>query len=425
LPYPWGGYSYGDYVPTSVYNLIWHTNGDITVDNRVTSYGVGRIDDLKSYDKLTNQKLNSPTKKAYFYPNTAVYSPLAYVPSVIAIKISQVLNFTVGQSMFLARLFGLAFYIVCVAFALRALSTIRFAWLIFAVSLVPMLIFQASIICADVMVNALAIMIVALVMKSLIARRLSKAEMITLSAAVLFLPVIKPTYVFLSFAILLVPKGVLKLYKSDIIYKLGLLTIAGVLLLLWTYATRDVSVAFRLIGTGSRWQYISVSGQTDFLMHHPWSFISVVTRTVLLQDNGYLIGMFGMLGFDFIQVSGLSIVLGIMAILLAVLMSEKVSTTRWQKIIALLIPIAGIGGIFLSFYITFSNVAEPIIEGVQGRYFIPFLLFALAGLAVFVNRFTIDSLKATAARNISNIIVGISIVSLCATAAKFFYIMLG
>lgn len=426
LNYPWGGKSYGDEIPQSLYDLIWHVNDDITYDKKITNFGTKRIDDIKSYDKFTDKKLNSQTAQTYFFPNTAVYSPAAYIPSALAIKASSWLNLTLGQSIYLARFAGLALYIACVAFALRSLKDIRFAWLIFALALIPMQLFEASIISADLTVSALALLLVGLVAKAIIKKSLTMTEVVLLSASVLLLPVVKPTYVFLSFAILLVPGMALakKVPISSRVYKLLILAAALLLLMLWTYHTRGVSQAFRLIGTGDRWGLISISGQTHFLTHHPLSFIAVLGRSLLLQDTGLLVGFFGMLSFDFISVPGISIISSIIAILMALGLSEKADIKWKQPLAAIVIAIAGIVGIYGSFYLTFSNVAEPIVEGVQGRYFFPFAVLALTGLYMAATKTSLR-LKDDSVVRAQNMIIVLCVISLLAAATKFFYVLLG
>lgn len=424
IPYPYGGKSYGDRVPESVYNLIWHTNDDIQNDRRLTEYHTRRVDDVKGYAKYTNQKLGEASKD-YFYPNTAAYSPLAYIPSAAALALSRAVNTTVGQSIFLARLFGLLFYAGVVYLALKSLAGRRFAWVLFAAALIPTAIFQASVISADLMANSLAILLVALVAKSLFDRRLSRIELLAAAAAAFTLPLVKPTYIFLSLAIMLIPGAAIRSHIkfNPHLIKLALLALASGALLFWTHSTLGVSEEIRRMGIGPRWIAIDPSEQTKFVITHPWAAIAVFFRSLLLTDNDYLSGLFGQFGFDFIQVPMASILTSLTAIFIALGLSEKIIASRQKIILAAVIFTAGVGSVFGTLYITFSNLREPVIEGVQGRYFMPFIPLLLL-IAVMIN----GRLKLSNGSNITwlqNSIAILTSISLCLAAFKFFYVMLG
>ena len=424
LNYPFGDKSFGGQVPQSVFDLIWHVNGDIVTDNQITSYGVKRIDNIKGYKSFADAKLNSKHTQTYFFPNTAAYSPVAYIPSLVAIKLSILLNLSVGHTIFLARFGGLLFYIACVAYALYALKGLRYAWLVMAVALMPMLIFQASIIGGDLMANALTILMVGLLAKSWLKRRLTMPDTVLLSLATILLPLVKPNYIFLSAAVLLVPAVSLPAMRFKKYLKPTLIILSCIGLLIWTYITREVPAAIRLIGVGSRYQFISVSQQTHFLEHHPLSFVKVLARTLLLQDNNLLNGMFGQLSFDFVQVPAISILASSLALLIAMGISEKFKQNIKRTAAILLLIVAGVARIFVTFYLTFSNVAEPIVEGVQGRYFLPFLLLSLTAICMYVPNLRLQ-LNRDNQTGLGLAIASLSTISLFFAAVKLFYVLLG
>jgi uncharacterized membrane protein len=427
LPYPWGDYSYGGEIPATVHALIMHVNDDITSDTRATSFGTKRINDPSSAGPLANQKLGSATK-TYFFPNSAPYSPVAYIPSALALKIAKVSNMTVGQSILMARIFGLVFFVGCVSVALYILRRHLFAWVLFAVGLVPMVLFQSSIISGDTMANGLAILLVALVAKGLLTKKLATYEASLLLATTVMLPLVKPTYVFIALAPLLISSSHFSLHPKLPArwLKFGVIGLAIALLAAWTYLTKDVSEAIRLIGTGPRWTLISPGHQLVFMLHNPLQFLVVTARTVLLQDNNFFNGMFGQLGFIFVQVPAVSIVSSVLAITLAVGIADRFTLTIKQLLFGGALVGAGIMATFVTFYLTFSNVAEPIIEGVQGRYFLPFASLVLLLLCALTAKLRLEAVRSDeAARKISTAIVCLCVISLSAAAAKFFYVLLG
>jgi len=161
------------------------------------------------------------------------------------------------------------------------------------------------------------------------------------------------------------------------------------------------------------------------LLHNPLQFFIVVARTVLLQDNTFFYGFFGQLSFDFIQVPALSIVSTISALLLSLGISEKLRLSAAQLWALIGIVVAGFLGILGAFYLTFSNVAEAVVEGVQGRYFLPFLLIVMAILAALLP-IRLDTKKNTyIEKRLYQGIALLSIISLTTAAIKFYYVLLG
>lgn len=421
MAYPWGSWSYGGKLPVSVYNLIMHVNNDITTDATATAYGTHRIDYPASYAPFAGQKLKSP-KVDYFFPNTASYSPAAYIPSVIAIWVALLANLNVGHTIILARLFTLAFYIACIWFALKSLKGTKFAWVVAAVALVPMTLFEASIICGDAVANALAILLISLVAKTFLGKDLTKQEFWVLAATTLLLPLVKPNYVFIALAVLLIPT--VRLAKAHVPERTKLIVVGASVLAvgIWTFMVRAVSDAIKLIGTGPRWTLIHENQQLKYMIHNPVQFVEVVIRTFLLQDNNWFNGMFGQLSFDFIQVPAFSIVATLLAILIALGISERITLPRGKRWLTGGLVAAGVLSILATFYLTFSNVAEPIIEGVQGRYFLPFLLLALVAVLISKRKATFAQTDKQAVM-MGRTIACLSFASLFFAAWKFFYVL--
>jgi len=426
MAYPWGSTSYGGYIPKSVFNLIWHVNDDITKDPYMTSFGIKKIDDLSSYKEFTDKKLGLATEQ-YFFPNTAAYSPVAYLPGSIGIFISQLIGLNVGQSIFVARLLGLLFYIGCVVLALRALRPHKIAWLFFVIASLPMMLFEASIICGDTVINGLTILFIALNAKALIEKRLERYEVGLLSAATILMPLVKPTYIFIAAAIVVLPAArfaILKKVPAGVV-KYGILAVSVIGLAIWTYIIRDVSRAFRLIGTGERWQLISVHDQTAFLLHHPLSFIKTLGRTVLLNDNNWMSGFFGQFGFSYIQIPAVAIIAMIIALLLGFGIANKIWVTKKQALILASLLVIGLISIFGAFYLTFSNVGEAVVEGVQGRYFLPFLPLLALILALLLPGKKSIIATVSGKFTIHHMIICLVLFGITLSVIKYFYVLLG
>ncbi|KZM68302.1 DUF2142 domain-containing protein [Nocardia terpenica] len=132
-----------------------------------------------------------------WFPHTAAYSPIPYVPAAVGIRLSEAFGLNVGATVQLTRiaddrgvsyggdiplsidgLMGYAFgdynrkpveperfaadpvaYLLVVGFALRALRGFRIQWLAFTVAVLPIALFRAGTVTADTMTNALALLV--------------------------------------------------------------------------------------------------------------------------------------------------------------------------------------------------------------------------------------------------------------------------
>ncbi len=424
LAYPWGGYSFGGQIPSSAHDLILYVNEDIGTDNEITKYGTKRIDNLAGYSRLANESIQGETE-TYYFPNMAAYSPVAYITTAPALFIAKLLSFSVGNAVLLARIGNLFLYILLVYLALRSLKGMNASWLIFAVALIPAALFNASMISADGVANAFAILFSALVIKGwLYKKKLNKAETIVLALTAIGLPLVKLPYIFLTLALLAIPAKNIAFKKGNYI-KAGVVGAALLVFSAWAYVTPEVANSIKMIGTGDRWQYISVDNQKDFILSHPFSFVETFFRTLILRDNNLVDGFFGQFSFIFITVPAAAIITSLFSIFISMQLIEKKldqNIKRYLYVAALLL--ISVGGVFGTLYLTFTNVGWPTIEGVQGRYFLPFAPLAFMLIAVLLPRFS-DRAKLKDIKMAKYWITGCITFGLLATTVKFFYVLLG
>jgi uncharacterized membrane protein len=146
------------------------------------------------------------------------------------------------------------------------------------------------------------------------------------------------------------------------------------------YVALYVSVPFGL--EGANW-----GEQARFVLQSPLEWLGILAESWHQRWNLYLSSFIGIVGhldtkFPNVYLSLTGLTLG-----LAFFMSywpEKGTffrSIREQALVPALIVLATITGIFLVLYISWSPLKNPIIEGPQGRYFIPPALFLALGAA--------------------------------------------
>ncbi|MGH8880510.1 MAG: DUF2142 domain-containing protein, partial [Stackebrandtia sp.] len=168
------GISYGGQIPVSIDAMMGYAFGDY---NSHPPEPAPIAADAGAYDRLGSAPVTTSDTKQMWFTNTAAYSPVAYVPAALGIRIAEATGLDVGGTVLTTRLAGLLAYLVLVGFALRALRGFRIQWLGFTVAVLPIAVFQAGTVTADTITNALAILVSCLLVKGVfLDSRLSKLE---------------------------------------------------------------------------------------------------------------------------------------------------------------------------------------------------------------------------------------------------------
>ena len=125
------------------------------------------------------------------------------------------------------------------------------------------------------------------------------------------------------------------------------------------------------------------SKQLEFVLNHPFSYLKILLLNIkdqFVQQLYWMVGTFGLLDtylpplFMFISLINLIIVFITDGI------SEKIKIEYRQKIVASLSFLLGIAGMYTAMYLYWTVdvlgvVGGDTITGVQGRYFIPLLIW--------------------------------------------------
>jgi uncharacterized membrane protein len=313
---------------------------------------------------------------------------------------------------------------------LESLQKFKSKWLVFIVALLPSSLYQASTITADTMTLAVVFIVCGLFLKTLLKERLTRAETIVLLAAVLLLPLIKPTYILFSFLILFIPNQLLDATERLAKY-IKYVTLAACLALFayWSYLTRYLTNAPRLALPFPWANYINPKQQLHYTIDHPFTVAKVFLRTALVQDDYYLTGAIGGFGYNNIMAPGIAVVSSLSAMVLGVLNMEKLKISKTKLFAIIAITIGSIIILFETFYMTITPVGTTqgpigmIVQGLLGRYFILYFPLTLIALGcIFKPRLNQD----TSTNKVVNIaIVSFVIFSLLMAAVKYFYLTWG
>ncbi len=349
-----------------------------------------------------NVKLNFDIDESY---------TICFVPQALGITIGRLLKLNMLATFYLGRLFNLAFYVVCVYIAIKNTPVHKLLFGILAT--LPIFMQQAASFSYDCYINGLTFVIIAFLMKWMFSDEpISRKEFIFVFLVNMLIAPIKVVYGLFSFLYWFVPEERFGSKKNKIIATLIVTAPAmyELTVLLFPLAFRVVrkifenlflnrlnAESFDLIGNIGP---LKVEGETytfSDVMADPMAAIELLLRTIRYSLKTWFYASFGR------ALSGNTLILptylvhSILALLIAAsLREEKVNESISFKIIVIGMCIfAGlmmVGGMLISWTEVDQEVIEdyggPIIQGIQGRYFSPFLPYLFP---IFSNRkFKID-----------------------------------
>jgi hypothetical protein len=305
---------------------------------------------------------------------TLLYAPTSYASAAFGVVIGKILGLGVLHTFYIARL-CVCFSSLLLSFAALCLAR-RCRWFLFLILSLPMTLFLFGSLHQDANLIAATALGVAALSRDFDPgeRGLGVGGIVTALLALGFAALCKYTYAPLFCAALL-----LLYIRTPSRWKL-LLGTGGVVfavLLTWTWANREVSVCPVKVGTNPPLQMawvrdnpgtFLVNSMTDVYMNHRFHAYTAV-------------GALGSLDTWMPQWSLATLRNTLMgAFVLGVIGYVRTRQSFWKWLLIGGAVLASCVLVYLSQYVLWNPVGAILVEGIQGRYFLPVLLFcALLG----------------------------------------------
>ncbi|WP_084511080.1 DUF2142 domain-containing protein [Nocardia lijiangensis] len=427
------GLAYGGDVPVNVDALMGYSFRDYQ-DNPEEPGAM--VADPGVYDRLESAPVDSPMTAVWF-TNTAAYSPVPYVPAALGIRAAGLFDLDVGGMVTLTRLAGLLGYLIVVGFGLYALRERRVQWLAFTVAVLPIAVFQAGTVTADTLTNALAIMVSALLIKALfLGDGLTRTETVALLGATLLLPVSKPTYVLLAMLVVLVPVDRFGFFGGAVVSGFhwrrlvpwAFAAAGGLAFAVWMKIAAPTGDGMSLMRPRHQWYTVKPGEQLGEILGDPLHFLSVFRDSIFYRDQRWFTQFFGELGFAYIDVPAVAVLACLLAFAVSIGIADRMNprtATFVRTLVVALTVAASVAMIYVTLYMSFTPVGYYIIDGVQGRYFVPLALVAFAALLRWMPLRLTDARGKTPMWGPAVTIVVASSVALIASVAKYSTIVWG
>ncbi len=315
-----------------------------------------------------------------------------YIPQAIGILIGRLLGRNAVTLYILGRFCNLLFYTVCVYFALRRLP--KFKLQLGLIAMLPMALHQGASLSYDAFVNGMSFLFIALVLSFVFERRpIGVKDLCIIGVVAALLVPAKVVYCALLLLLFLIRKEQFGSMKKKILSIGVIFAICAIVLL-----------AFQLPSM------LEISSRGDTKLNHeglynytlsdflrdPVHAVMLFIRTFWEMAYTWLCWGIGSLLCGLNLQIPMWIVVGFMIILVLSTISNAESSLalkRYERLLCVGISAAVILLTMLSMAVGWTGNTHAVIQGVQGRYFLPvfpLLLLSLCGSKTFTLQRNID-----------------------------------
>jgi uncharacterized membrane protein len=310
----------------------------------------------------------------------SVYSPALLLPQAIAMRLSgRSADLPALPAFYVCRLAGLLSYMILTWLAVRQMPFGK--WILLALAVSPMALFQAATITPDTISNGIGFLFIAGCLRLSQVQEFGWKETGRLLLLIFLLFLAKLNIIpliLLPFLLILPSQFASKnhyVILLAITFVLFLAEVAG-----WNW------VASRNFGS-LLLEQANPRAQLLFILGHPFAFLQTVLKDLITNGSVYFQGWINGYGYYYWTPPQIVAVFYLFG-LLAVLWMDSTAGQVYKKtrLVLLLVFVTSYITTIVSLYLSYAPVGADQVFGVQGRYFIPLLLPLLLILASFTWR---------------------------------------
>lgn len=326
---------------------------------------------LKSFNKLIQNNTNYTdlyrANPSYTY--TVINMPTNYIVSSLGLKIGIFFNLNLYISVYIAKLFNLIFFWIIGYIMMKIFPFKKIFLLVYLFN--PMIIQAMSSIGADCFTNLICLLWISYILYL----KFDKKKLESKDIFYLFiLMIMLATAKFIYFPLILLLLLIRNLIDNKKVRNIILLSVFLSLLVvgIGIYIGLGYKCDFATIVSKNN---IDTVGQLKNVLTKPWNFIIAFINSIYKRQGNYFSEFFGSaLGSYHIKLMFIPYVLYIGLFFITMFMDHKDYFNKVSKYLISFITFILVMCVFGVEYLTWNNVGSHFITGVQGRYFLPFML---------------------------------------------------
>jgi len=314
------------------------------------------------------------------FAGTEGYTPVAYAPYILAAAIGNVLRLDFPNMLLLMRLLGLITFTAVAAYAIKLTPKLKWAFVLIA--MLPVSIYNRSVLSADGAALAYAMVVTALCFSAVWrqGRVWERSLWMTLCALSK-----QPQIAFVVLELMVYRIAELRRRWTS----LAVTTLPSLILSpLWVLAVSADIAVWRLAQaeTYPR-EYFDPLWKLAYMWEHPLHFPLAAWTSITAWGDRLWPELIGILGWQDVWLP--SWVYFVLTIILMVVSLQRLNLDRTIRARVAVITALGILGylvtVYLIFFLTYTPVSIDHVRGVQGRYFVIALPMAAIFLASLIN----------------------------------------
>ena len=326
---------------------------------------VSNFDDVRSC--LTNGKNENKTV-LFGVAHEVSKSFLGHLVQAISIRCTDIFTNSPVLIFYFARLGNFIISFLILYFAIRICP--KYKNIILFIGIMPMFVQQITSLSYDALLNSVSLFFAAYEVNLIINKR--KIKFIDIIIPILFLLImftVKVVYVFLAFILLFIPKECFKDKYHKIFYYFSVILMP----LLGNYLIGNVLLhSLPVINN-------TMTNNLNYIIGNPLTLFPIVKNTFELNGWFYLQSMIGFFDWFRFCLSDFSIICWLIVFVLLILNNKNIlninQKSKGKILISWIAILLSIASVFASMYFCWSAYKLNYVDGVQGRYFIPLLIF--------------------------------------------------
>lgn len=306
-----------------------------------------------------------PTEYLIDYRNVKNLSFVPYIPATAITMVGKMLGITPLIILLLSRFANLLIVIIASYYAIKNVPHFKKAF--FVVALFPIFIQQAAAVNMDYLTNAISLLLASYIISMIYQKdKVATKQLIILGVMTILLALGKFGYFPILLLLFLVPNDKFSSNKKAWIYKIGYF----IFLFVFSYMMNSTAAASVADGGTEVEKYYGLK----YIFTNFIDTIVVYFRTIFLRiDQDILRGYFDGFGYSTIMHNSIPYIC-MLAIYVVMILSHDENDKELnikERIMYLLIPVLVIGLVYTIAFSRWTLVGQPIIWGIQARYFLP------------------------------------------------------
>ena len=304
------------------------------------------------------------------------YHPILYIFSGFGILLSKLLQLDPMIGIYMGRCANLIVFFILGYYTIKKIPMEKFLMIIYLLN--PMFLQQAASLSVDALTNICSMLFIAYVLYiKYDKKKIETKDFLVLLISFMCVLVGKYAYFLLGLLFIIIWKELKEYIKTHKKIALIITLIIVAIASSWFIYTRFFSTEVTETLTYQRPQ--SEESKLMHILRNPMNVIPIYINNFLVNANAYVITFFGQqLGALNIGITQIYILTYIVILILSIFIDkEKYEMDKKNKIINIIIFVLTFHIVLAGLYLGWGVTTDVIIQGVQGRYFIPIVILVL------------------------------------------------